>query len=101
MDELSDIQFERGSGRGRYWLTIGDGEPAELTFVESGAGHIVIDHTYVPRQYRGRGVAFKLLAKAVDDARAEGTKITPLCSYAAAEFRNRPEWADLLKRSAG
>lgn len=98
MDALSDIKLERGAGRGRYSATIGDGEPAELTFVERGAGHIVIDHTYVPAQYRGRGVALKLLTKAVEDARAEGTKITPVCSYAVAEFRNRPEWADVLRR---
>lgn len=97
MEPLSDITLERNSGRGRYSATIGDGDPAELTFVESGPGHIVIDHTYVPPQYRGRGVAFKLLARAVEDARAAGTKVTPLCSYAAAEFRNHPEWADILK----
>ena len=97
MGELSDIKLERQGPRGRYSATIGNGAPAELTFSETD-GHMVIDHTYVPPQYRGRGVALKLVVRAIEDARAAGQKITPLCSYVAAEFRSHPEWADLLQR---
>lgn len=40
-----------------------NGEPAELTFVESGSSHIIVDHTWVLQDYRGRGIAEKLVVK--------------------------------------
>ena len=74
--------------QGRYLLPLPDSQPAELTFVETGPDHIAIDYSWVPPRYRGRGVALKLVEKAVEDARAKGLKITPLCGYVATEFRH-------------
>ena len=31
----------------------------------------------------------------IEDARSEGFKIIPTCSYVAAQFDRHPEWADL------
>ena len=98
MDEItSEIRLEKRGHRGRYVLDMPSGEPAELTFVDSGPGHIIVDHTWVPQDYRGRGIAEKLVVKVVEDARAQGLKITPLCRYVAAEFRRHKDWADVLK----
>jgi hypothetical protein len=98
MDEItSEIRLERRGHRGRYVLDLSSGEPAELTFVDSGSGHIIVDHTWVPQDYRGRGVAEKLVVKVVEDARAQGLKITPLCRYVATEFRRHKDWVDVLK----
>ena len=63
-----------------------------------GEGVIIIDHTGVPDFYRGKGVGVKLVERAVADARASGKKIVPLCPFAAAQFRRRAEWADMLNR---
>lgn len=93
--ELS-IKLEKRGRRGRYVLEMPEGEPAELTYVESGPDHIIIDHTWVPPAYRGRGVAERLVVRAVEDARASGTKITPLCRFVALEFRRHKDWADVL-----
>ena len=99
MDEAdSEIQVERQGVRGRYVMPLPDSEPAELTFVEAAPGHMVIDNSWVPPRHRGRGVALKLVKRAVTDARANGVRITPTCGYVAAEFRHHPEWADVLKR---
>ena len=93
----SEIRLERRGQRGRYVIDMPRGEPAELTFVESGPGHIIVDHTWVPQEYRGRGIAEKLVVRVVEDARAGGIKITPLCRYVATEFRRHKDWADVLK----
>jgi predicted GNAT family acetyltransferase len=37
------------------------------------------------------------VTRAVEDARAAGKKIIPLCPFAAAQFRRHQEWADVLK----
>ena len=94
----SGIQVERQGLRGRYVMQLPDSEPAELTFVEAAPGHMVIDNSWVPPAHRGRGVALKLVKRAVADARANNVRITPTCGYVAAEFRHHPEWADVLKR---
>jgi uncharacterized protein len=83
--------------RGRYVQML-DGEEAELTFVRVGAEQIIIDHTEVPPRFRGRGIGEALVAHAAGEARRHGWKVRPLCSFAAAQFRGHPEWADVLAR---
>ncbi|MEM9715300.1 MAG: GNAT family N-acetyltransferase [Pseudomonadota bacterium] len=92
-----EITLEETETKGRYALSIGDGPEAELTYSKAGPEMIIIDHTGVPEVYRGQGVGLKLVQRAVDDARAAGIKIMPLCPFAAAQFRRHPDWADVLK----
>ncbi len=94
-DTQYTIEREDAGGRGRYVIFLEPGLEAEMTFRRSPDGTMTIDHTGVPRQYEGRGIAAKLVNRAVDDARAEGFKIAPLCSYVVAQFRRHPQWADL------
>jgi predicted GNAT family acetyltransferase len=96
MSEESDITIERNGGQGVYLLPLPGGQPARLTFVERGPGHIAIDYSFVPPAWRGRGVALRLIRRAVEDARAQDFSITPFCGYVAAEFRRHPEWSDVL-----
>lgn len=98
MTSESEIRVERNGRLGFYFLPLPDGDAARLTFVETGPGQIAIDYSWVPPRHRGRGVALKLIKRAVADARAQGFTITPLCGYVAAEFRHHPEWADVLPR---
>lgn len=65
-----------------------------LTWFEQD-GVKVADHTIVPPEIGGRGVAAALVDALVADARAEGFKIRPQCSYVVAAFKRHPEWADL------
>lgn len=89
------ITLEEHGGWGRYVYRV-NGMEAEMTFTRTVSGALVIDHTGVPRPLEGQGIAAALVLKAVADARAEGRKIVPLCSYVVAQFRRHPEWSDLL-----
>ncbi|MBS0476025.1 MAG: N-acetyltransferase [Proteobacteria bacterium] len=73
-----------------------EGEPAigRLTWVQRGNVRVA-EHTLVPAEIGGRGVAAQLVEALVVDARAEGFRIEPACSYVEAAFRRNPEWADL------
>jgi predicted GNAT family acetyltransferase len=73
----------------------GANRPAELTWQAMGPLRIA-DHTFVPPEMRGQGVAQVLVEALVADAREQGFKVVPQCSYVAALFRRHPEWADLL-----
>ena len=90
------IVLEATPTKGRYVYRAGDDE-AEMTFSRAGAGLWIIDHTLVPDAFRGQGVGAALVARGVADARAAGVHVLPLCSFAAAQFRRHPEWADLLQ----
>lgn len=52
-------------------------------------------HTLVPPPIGNRGIAMRLVEEMVADAREQGFKIKPLCSYVDVAFRRHPEWADL------
>lgn len=96
MDMQADIKREEQDGRGRYTLAMPGGQQSYITFVRSGPGHIVIDYSFVPPAFRGKGVAATLVLRAVQDARETKTKITPTCGYVAAEFRRHKDWQDVL-----
>ena len=84
---------------GEYRAAVeGSSAIGRLTYVrrKGSAGHVLVaDHTLVPTQIGGRGVAAKLVEALITDARAEHFRIDPQCSYVDAAFGKHPEWADL------
>ena len=91
------IMREEGSSKGRYFVRL-NGAEAEMTYSRAGERLIIIDHTGVPDAMRGRSVGQALVRRAVEDARAEGRSIIPLCPFAKAQIERHPEWQDVLKR---
>lgn len=79
---------------GRYEIDLGDGYEAEMTY-RWRDGVMVINHTGVPRPFEGRGIALKLVKRAIADARKEGFRINPVCPYVDVQFRRHPDWGDL------
>lgn len=93
--DTREIELEDGASKGRY-LYRGAAGSAEMTFSRVNAKLIIIDHTEVADTLRGLGVGQALVLRAVEDARAAGARILPLCPFAAAQFRRHSEWADVL-----
>jgi predicted GNAT family acetyltransferase len=91
------IRVEGGQGKGRYIYQFADGMRSVLTFFEESVGTVTIDHTETPPRHRNQGVASALVARAVADFRAAGKKIIPACPFVYSEFRQHPEWSDLLQ----
>jgi predicted GNAT family acetyltransferase len=56
---------------------------------------IVLTHTFVPPELRGRGVAEQLVRTALEEARRAGKKVVPQCSYVARFIRRNPEFQPL------
>lgn len=96
-EQPAEIQIEETGSKGRYVLRSASGDEAEMTFSKAGEHLLIIDHTDVPDAFRGQGAGLRLVARAVEDARAAGKKIIPLCPFANAQFRRHREWADVLK----
>lgn len=58
----------------------------------------IIDHTLVEEGYGGQGIAAKLVATIVDEARNNNKKIIPLCPFAKREFDLKEEYQDVLSK---
>ncbi|QQA41738.1 DUF5996 family protein [Pelagovum pacificum] len=91
------ISREDTGPKGRYVMVV-DGVEAEMTFSRAGEGMLIIDHTEVPAALRGRKVGEKLVRRAIEDARRDGTIIVPLCPFAKAQIDRHPDWQDVLSR---
>ena len=81
--------------RGEYHAAVtGSDAIGRLTYQRRG-NVLVADHTLVPPEIGGRGVAARLVDALVEGARKDGDLIVPQCSYVDVAFRRHPEWADL------
>lgn len=96
----TDVTIERHENasngeRGEYLARVpGSDATGELTWVKRGNARVA-EHTLVPDALRGRGIAAELVKALVADAREQGFRIVPTCSYVAAKFDEHPEWSDL------
>jgi len=94
MDELTITHHDEGS-RGEYRAHVASSSHVgRMSWVRHGDARLV-DHIIVPPAIGGRGIAAKLVEAIVADARAQGFKVLPECSYVVAAFDRHPEWADI------
>lgn len=91
------IQREVGETKGRYFVVI-DGVEAELTYSRVSDSMIIVDHTEVPDALRGQKVGVRLVQRVVEDARAEGVSIIPLCPFTKAQIERHVEWQDVVNK---
>lgn len=89
---MSDVS--NNEERSRYEL-VEQGHTAFAAYGIDGAV-ITFTHTVVPPALQGMGVASRLIAAALADARARGLKVVPQCPFVAAYIAKHPEWRDLL-----
>ena len=64
-------------------------------------GVVVLVHTEVDEAVEGTGVGSQLVRVALDDLRARGLRLVPLCPFVAAYLRRHPEYAGPRGRRPG
>lgn len=69
---------------------------AEITFPETEAGSVNINHTFVDEALRGQGIASKLVNAAYNEIKKQNKKAVLTCSYAVKWFKTHPECEDIL-----
>lgn len=87
---------KQGNG---FILTTSQGTIGEITYSMVDVDTWAIDHTFVAAPYRGGNLARQLLDFVVEEARKNGRKIIPSCSYALAQFKRNPEYADVWEKT--
>lgn len=89
-----EISVRHNAAASRFEATV-EGHLAIADYVLED-GRMVFTHTFVPPELRGRGVAEKLVRAGLEQARAEGRRVEPQCSYVAVFIRRHPEFQALL-----
>jgi uncharacterized protein len=81
--------------RDQYEIESDDARVGRLTYRLAGA-MITFRHTEIDPAVGGRGLGSALVRFALDDARARGLTVIPVCPFVAAFIVRHPEYEDLV-----
>jgi uncharacterized protein len=90
------IQHKKVGTKGLFFVQQDGNILAEMTYTMPSPEKMIIDHTEVSDELRGQNVGYQLVHTAVEYARTHHLKIIPLCPFANAIFKKKPEYADVL-----
>jgi predicted GNAT family acetyltransferase len=90
-----EITVADDAARERYEISVA-GEVAGFTQYRRRPELIAFVHTEVDPRFEGQGLAGKLIATALDEARAGGVAVLPFCPFVNAYINRHPEYADLV-----
>ena len=79
----------------RYELWLGERRAGVIEY-RSKPGTVLLVHTEVEPDFEGQGLGARLVAGALDDIRARGLKLVPLCPFVRSYLRHHPDHGDLV-----
>jgi uncharacterized protein len=95
--KLDEVEIRHKDATSRFEAEVG-AHKAFITYRREN-GRLVLDHTRVPPELEGHGLAGKLTRTALDYARAEGFKVVAECPYVKAWLERHPDYQDLAAES--
>lgn len=91
------IKHKESDGKGKFYMEDVTGIISELSYNIPENGVLNIDHTETRIEFKGKGLASRLVKKSVDYARENNFKLVPGCSFAKTHFDRHKEYKDVLK----
>ena len=58
---------------------------------------LMFSHTEIDPAHEGQGLGSRLVRGALDDARAQGREVVPMCPFVASYIREHREYVDLVQ----
>jgi len=86
-----DIQHDTVGGR---FFAVVDGFQCVVDYELAGA-RMSVNHTRVPTQLEGRGIAAALVKQTLEWAKTQDLQVVPVCSYVSAYLQRHPEYQSL------
>jgi uncharacterized protein len=90
------IQHKKVNSKGIFFVEQDGNILAEMVYTMPSADKMIIEHTEVSDELRGQNIGYELVHTGVEYARTHNLKIVPLCPFANAVFKKKPEFADVL-----
>jgi len=86
--------------RGHRYRAVLAGEEVGFAEVDPiSTDGLLIKHTEISPKFEGRGFASQLVRHVLEDARRQGRGVIPVCPYAAAYVKKRPELMEYVRES--
>jgi predicted GNAT family acetyltransferase len=79
----------------RYELWVGSTRAGLIQYLPE-EDTVLLVHTEVDPAFAGHGLGERLVAGGLEDLRARGLKLVPLCPFVRAYLRRHPDQADLV-----
>lgn len=98
-NEAPDASVTHDALSRRFEVRVGDHPLAFLSYLLEG-NRAVFEHTFVPTELRGKGIAANLVRTALEEARQRGWRVVPRCSFVTAFIKRNPQFADLMAPEA-
>lgn len=97
--ELTDktgaaVTVTRNDAKGAYEIADADGAVAGGAYFYDRDGDRIFFHTEVDDAYAGRGLAAVLVRTALDETRAAGLTVVPVCPYVAGFLKKNEQEYD-------
>jgi uncharacterized protein len=90
-----DLHVRRRDDRAQYELHDGEDLLSFATFSQAD-GVVTVPHVETPVEHRGHGYSTVLMAGVVDDLRANGLRIDPICWVARRYVEAQPDADGLM-----
>jgi len=91
----ADLRVVDEPERNRYEGRLGE-EVAGFVDYHLQPGLMTLLHTEVDRSHEGRGIGSRLIQGVLDDVRARGLRVLPVCPFVLAFLERHPEHEPLV-----
>ena len=94
---MTSIVVTREHKPNRFEIRV-DGVVAGFSqFMDVGSQRIMF-HTEIDKQFGGQGLATKVVQEALEQTRADGLRVVPVCPFVKKHLRNNPGFEDITDR---
>ena len=91
-----DVEVVDNPSELRYELRRGPDVVGQIRYA-TAPGLVLLIHTDVAPSVEGQGLGSALVRGALDDIRARGLRVVPVCPFVADYLRRHPEHGDLVE----
>lgn len=91
--DLDKLKVTRNEAENTFEVWV-EGHLCKLDYIRDG-NNLIIAHVGVYPEFRGRGVAGKIMEAALEYARQNSLRVIPMCSYAVHYIRQNPQYREL------
>jgi len=92
--DVQALPVSNNTAENRFEIQLGANR-GEIVYRKSGSTYIMV-HTEVPKEFGGQGIADHLVREALEQIKAAGETVVPLCPFVKAYIRRHPEYQPLV-----